>query len=259
MDFVMTVGEDKRIFADFVDLLENPADPSPAPTITIQHPTAVTTGPSPMTDDTGASGRWFYDLDTVGYEEGKHPITVQGQVGTFTRIEKFSAYVFATDVVDEVLTDLGISFEAWEFDEQEELQGLAGRKVYVAWRSLVDMESFVFDWNQPSHYDVAMCRAEILLLEDLKRRMASGAITSEFTVGIVSIRSGPGRSPINQIDDILADVRSDCRRRSADLFGSPVIYKRWAVVKFRRELTEAATAANYPSEAWWRLYGGNAP
>lgn len=257
-DIVMTVGEDRRIFADFVNLAGEATDPSPAPEITIEHPTAADTTGS-MTDDTGVVGRWFFDVDALNYEEGKHTVTIKGRVGTFDRVEKFSIYVFENDIVDEVLTDLGISYEAWDLDEYEDLRGLAGRKVYVAWRSLVDMAGFTFDWSQASHYDVVMCRAEILLLEDLKRRMASGAITSEFTVGIVSIRSGPGRSPINQIDDILGDIRSDCRRRSSELFGSPVVYKRWAVVPFRQPLTEASTRSGYPSEAWWRLYGGNAP
>lgn len=258
-NFVVTIGEDKRITAAFQDMSGAPVDPSPAPTITILHPDDSVTGPNNMVDDVAAVGSWLYDWDTAAIVEGKHRFTLNAKVGTFDKVDKFYGFAFPNDIVDDIINDMRFIPEIFEFTNQEDLRYFIGGYAYLAWRGLKEIPGFTFDWNQNTHYDVVMCRAEIMALEALKRTVVMTAADSEFTIGQLTIRSSPGRSVINQVDDIIGDVRSDCRRRSAELFGNPVQYKRWVVVKFKRELTEAATAAGFPSEAWWRLYGGNAP
>ncbi len=225
---VIDLGETKRISSNFVNIAEVPTDPSPAPHLFITHPNGTVDNFAEI--NTGQpTGTWFYDWDTSSLtQEGRYLLEVRGTVGTFVDIDKFFAYVYAVDIVDDVIDDLQVTYLDFDFGEEEMLRGLVAEKVYLAINWFLRIpEVIVLDWSATLEYEIVQLRAEILLLRALRRRATVAGFEGDFTIAQFQVRSSVrARSPVDQIADLIKEMQEELKTKVSQFKGSEIPYKR---------------------------------
>lgn len=254
-DFVADRGETKRIFVDFEGLNSgDPFEPSTPPTVSISYPTMSGIIDADMYDDVTMAGRWLYDWDTSAVTDidGKYRVTVEASQNSFKVTDTFVGYLFTEDVVDQLISLMGLTQDLINLDTEEDLRVAVAEQIYRALRKIKSLPDFTFDWNTPDHIDALLCRAEIYVLNKIQRMFLTGSLSTDFEIGDFRVRDSVGtssKSPADILRTSIREAEDQCRTRWSKLVKPQ--YGRAVFVKY--------TSSEFPtSDPWNAHYQGPA-